>query len=214
MFGYTLLLLCVASVIVLGYIFWSGTRLKRNYVSFHEAQAAYEAAAFKPGTESNPIRQAVDMLLADVLDRNTLTADRLEKSRRGIAHLNDIETEIDDIKTKGDDVASLRAGLEDAARAVGTNRESARTLVDLAKRQAEIIADIRGLSYRADFYTDEVFERIIDDQGQLTDDHIRYLNDLIPQLEEQFNRRSNLYTELQENSDTMARIATELGYVE
>ena len=46
----------------------------------------------------------------------------------------------------------------------------------------------------------------------MSDEHKTYLNEMIPQLEEQFDKRANLYAELKENDDQMKGIARELGY--
>lgn len=198
---------------VLSYTYWSGTRLSSQYEAFIAAELRFEDAAYKPGAEANPIRQQVNLLLAEVLQVEMTTTERLEKSRQGIAHLNDMETQIDGIKDEGDKVMPLRADLEKAASSPGniSKRSSILEVVTLAKRQAEIIADIRGLSYRTDYYTTEVFERVIDDQGLMTDEHKQYLNDIIPQLEEQFNKRTNLYAELTKNAARMKQIAGDLG---
>lgn len=202
------------AVCALTYMFWNESQFESKYRSFIEVEYQFETAAFKPGMESNPIRQQVSILLAQVIQGEMSAGERLDKSRQGIAHLNDIEAQIDGIKAVGDTVAPLRSDLQERARSVTSVRNRAKTLelVSLAARQAEIISDIRGLSYRTDYYTNEVFERVIDDQGVMTDAHKQYLNDLIPQLEEQFDRRTNLYTELADNAEIMKEIGDGLGY--
>ncbi len=213
----TIARITLAAVFVLGalgvYALWSEEQFEKEYAVFMPAQQSFAVAAFKPGAEANPIRQQVDMLLAQVLQVDMSTSERLEKARQGIAHLNDIEAQIDEIKTQGDAVESHRNNLDKRAHSFGIfrHRSEMRELVSIAKKQAEVIADIRGLSYRADYYTNEVFERIIDDGGEVTDAHKQYLNDLIPQLEEQFNKRSNLYKELEKNTETMTLLAKDMG---
>jgi hypothetical protein len=85
-----------------------------------------------------------------------------------------------------------------------------RDVVTLAQSQAAIIADIRGLSYRANFHTAQIFSRIVDDQGSLTDAHIAELNNLIPKVEDQFDQRSNLYSELERVGDRIQMALEEL----
>lgn len=199
-----------------GFFVWHSSRqFKNSYQSYARAQDAYLTAAYKPAADSNPVRQSVNVLLAQVLQVEMTPAVRLEKAKQGIAHLNDMEGQIDAIKTEADAVMPLLNVLDDALRSVGnvSQRARAKELAKLGYRQVEIISDIRGLSYRADYYTDEVFERIIDDQGEMTDAHKQHLNELIPQLEEQFNKRTNLYAELKKNDDAMKKIAAELGYI-
>lgn len=205
--------LFVIIVAVVLYIVWSwvsAARFESIYTRYAAAQTEYVVAANKPAAESNPVRREVYLLLAQVLQVEMTDDSRIEKAKQGIAHLNDMEAQIDAIKDEADTVAPLLAEME---RVSGNSVHSEmKALVVLGKRQVEIISDIRGLSYRADFYTDEVFERIIDDQGQMTDEHKRYLNDLIPQLEEQFDKRTNLYTELMHNDEKMKQLAEDLGY--
>lgn len=205
-------LLC--AVCALGVLSWGTMRFEKKYTHYMEEEALYVAAAIKPGHEANPIRVQVNQLLSEVVQVQMAPEERLEKARQGIAHLNDMENQIDAIKDHADIVQPLLQALDSAANGVLVpgRRAKAKELVAIGKRQIEIISDIRGLSYRADYYTDEVFERIIDDQGEMTDAHTQHLNDLIPQLEEQFDRRTNLYRELQTNSERMQMLAQELGY--
>ena len=206
-----ILALCVVIAIVSAV--YSKGSFERTYAQYFAAETAYEDAAFKPGAEENPVRQQVNYLLGQVLQAEMTPQERIAVAEQGIMHLNDIEEQIDDIKTKGDAVAPLLEDLDASARSFGNlSRKSDLTaLVNLGKRQAEIISDIRGLSYRADYYSTEIFERIIDDQGVVTDDHKRFLNDQIPQLEEQYDKRTNLYMELKQNSEAMSRSAAAAG---
>ncbi len=211
------IMLFIVLIALVGYALWawfrSGT-FESTYAVYAEAQRKYITAANIPAADGNPVRRQVYMLLAEVLQVEMTNDVRIAKAKQGIAHLNDIEGQIDDIKDEADKVVPLLQGLEDASSGIGnlTGGSSMKDLVRLGKRQVEIISDIRGLSYRADYYTSEVFERIIDDQGFMTDEHKTYLNENIPLLEEQFDKRANLYVELKNNDDEMNRIAAELGY--
>ncbi len=191
----------------------SASQFGRTYEAYVEAQEEYIEVANKPAAEANPVRRQVYTLLAEVLQVEMSNEERIAKAKQGIAHLNDMESQIDAIKTEADKVIPLLNELEQSSNRVVAVQSGAsmKELVSLGKRQVEIISDIRGLSYRADYYTSEVFERVIDDQGSMTDDHKSYLNDIIPQLEEQFDKRTNLYTELKENDDRMKRLADGLG---
>lgn len=216
--GKRFLILLVGGVFVVlaGVIFIavSGAGIEKKYRQFEVAESAYEEAAYKPGAEENPVRQQVNMLLSQVIQAPMSPQERIIKAQEGITRLNDVEEQIDDIKTRGDSVGPLLETLEKQSHSPGNvqHRTQIASLITLAKRQAQIIGDIRGLSYRADYYTTEVFERIIDDQGEMTDAHKLYLNGQIPQLEEQFNKRTNLYTELESNRGKMDELAREIGY--
>ncbi len=195
-------------------VYITGHRLKSEYDTFIAAEADFETAANKPASGSNPVRQQVGYLLSQVVQVTMSPEERLKLSREGIAHLNDLEGQIDAIQTAGERVSPL---LDTLAKTASSpvhiqKRAGLNEIIALSRKNALIIADIRGLSYRADYYTDEVFERIIDDQGNMTDEHKTHLNDLIPDLETQFNRRTNLYTDLKKNSDRIHAIAKDLGY--
>lgn len=190
----------------------SQSQFADTYVVYTAATSRYVTAAFKPAVESNPIRTEVNSLLARVLQETMTPVERFDMARRGIAHLNDIEGQIDEIKNEGDLIEPLLTKLETSAKHPGNVRDRGQMLeiVSLGRERARVISDIRGLSYRANFYAGEVFERIIDDQGELTDDHVRHLNDLIPQLEEQFDARSALYEELERMGNRERQIALSL----
>jgi hypothetical protein len=208
------LLLCGVLALV---IYLLTARARESFVSAYTVYAAaesrYEIAAYKPSAESNPIRAEVSALLSEVLQVSMSAEDRLERARRGIAHLNDIEGQIDEIKNEGDLVAPLLNHVQEKAGSIFLmrNRATVKEIVSLGSERARIIGDIRGLSYRANFYSGEVFERIIDDQGALTESHVRHLNSLIPQLEEQFDARSQLYKELERTGNRMDQLANDLG---
>ncbi len=211
-----ILVLAVAAVLLGAALYLmrqSVTRFADTYVVYAAAETMYETAAYKPAVESNPVRAQVNQLLAEVLQVTMTQSERLDRANRGNAHLNDIELQIDAIKNEGDLVVPLLERLDESASSILSvrKRTEMQEIVSLGKRRAEIIADIRGLSYRANYYTGEVFERIIDDQGELTEDHVRHLNDLIPQLEEQFDARATLYDELQRTGNRMDQLARELG---
>lgn len=189
---------------------------KSGYKSFIVAEEAYKDSAMRPAMPDNPLRREIGFLLAQSIQVDMAPGERIRIANRGIALLNELEAQIDDIKDKGDTVAPIVDSLDSHARAFGdiVGRSEKMQIVALAKKNAEIISDIRGLSYRADYYTGEVFERVIDDQGLMTDEHKTYLNGLIPQLEEQFNKRQNLYSELATNMATIKELALALGYTE
>ncbi len=209
------MLVAVVIAVLYALLAWhSGKQFERLYGVYEKAETDYITAANKPAADTNPIRQTVNVLLAQVLQVEMTPSVRLEKAKQGIAHLNDMEGQIDGIKTEADRVIPMLDALEKASHTIATvqAREKTGEIISLGRRQVEIISDIRGLSYRADYYTDEVFERIIDDGGAMTDAHKLYLNELIPQLEQQFDQRSNLYTELKTNDEKMQTLADELGY--
>src|SRR3954468_10600030 len=81
----------------------SSISLEHIYDSYVNTENAYVVAAFKPAAAENPIRTEIDRLLSLVLLQSDLTsAERLHYAQTGIAHLKDIEKEVDDIKNAKD----------------------------------------------------------------------------------------------------------------
>jgi len=89
--------------------------------------------------------------------------------------------------------------------------QTAREIVALAKRRSSMISDIRAYSYRADFEVGQIFDHITGDKGQLTDAYVTELNTDIPEMESKFDKRTNLYTDLQALASDMQKKADSLG---
>lgn len=168
---------------------------------------AHADAAFLVGTAENPIRSELDRVLADVLMRPMDDGERLALASHGKELLKTMETAIDAIGEREAEVVRALDELESSPLAQ-SELTSVGHVVDLAHTRADLIADIRGLSYRANYHTAQIFERVIDEGGILTPAHIASLNEDLPQVEEQFDRRSNLYVELESvSADIRAALA-------
>ena len=161
--------------------------------------------AFEPGASNNDARNELNKLLAAVLTGTLKPAQRVELSRHGKELLSGLEAEIDKIGVDKDKVDPTIPPLEADARAVGSlvSRAQMQELVTLAKKQSNAIADIRGLSYRANYQIAAILDRIIADGGVLSPAYITQLNSDLPDMEDQFNRRTSLYTDLQDTNNTM-----------
>ena len=107
--------------------------------------------------------------------------------------------QIDAIGDAGD-VSSTTALKLDSVSKDLTNlymRPEASRVIALSRERGAMIADIRGLSYKTNYYVSRIFDRIEQDGGELTQEHIKELNSRLPELEAEFDRRSNLYTDLE-----------------
>ena len=90
------------------------------------------------------------------------------------------------------------------------SRSQKKAVIGLAREEFGIVADIRGLSYGANFHTAEIFNRIVLDKGELTESYVAELNHEVPLVEEQFNKRANLYTQLEDVSNRMHEASVNL----
>lgn len=191
--------LVLASILLL--IGWqlSVRSLARDAAAFARAEHAYSQTAFLPGSSSNDERALLNRALSTALSNTVTPAARLAAAQTSDQLLHDIETEIDDIAHARDSAASARAALAAHRYSLAAVRyHSALGEVDaLAAKQSSIIEDIRGLSYGANYHTGQIFQHIRSDQGVLTPAYVTLLNSEIPRMEEEFNKRSNLYVELE-----------------
>ncbi len=185
------------------YFAWKFTKSYDTYATLSDIHVN---AAFLPATNENPLRQELNRMLADVLAEQLPQSDRLERAERGLLLLNELEKQIDAIGDSGEAVSKALGEME--ARASGSER---REIVDLALERLRVIGDIRGLSYRASYHTAEIFNRVIADGGALTPEHVIELNNQIPLVEEQFDRRTGLYNELESIGGRITRVENELS---
>ncbi len=174
----------------------SSEEFSEKYMTYKALADAHETAAYLPGSPTNPIRQELNTVLSQVLTSGLSMEERLRHAENGLALLKISERQIDAIGEHAEVVDRSILALEHSLpmSVIGTGMEE---VIELAKRRAAIIADIRGLSYRANFHTSEILSRIVQDEGKLTDAHVIDLNAQIPQVEEQFDARANLYSELE-----------------
>lgn len=189
-----------------GYRYYVASQFAASYETYAALASAHSNAAFVPAVEDNPLRRELNLTLARCLsDESLKTADRLELARRGRQLLDEAEKQIDVIGETGEEIENAIEIME--ARAAGSARAD---IVALARERFRIIGDIRGLSYRANFHAAEIFNRIIDDGGKLTDAHVTELNEKVPLVEGQFDERTNLYSELESANSRMENTYAEL----
>ena len=192
-----IIVLSVILAIAAWFAFATGVRTQ-YYDALQEETDTYIEAAFLPGAANNPIRGELNRMLGESLSEEVTDAQRLERARRGLVLIDELELQIDVIgETKGtleERLSTLESDLKYTPSFLTGERGEVR---DHASRLYAIADDIRGLSYRANYHTAQIFNRIIADDGVLSPSHIEALNEQIPQVEEQFNERSNLYAELE-----------------
>lgn len=165
--------------------------------SFEHLQASYV-----PGVPGNPSRERLNTILSSVLVRPLTPGERQTLAEEGLKALKEVEAQIDAIGEAGERVQVAIAYFEEKTGGFGQSDEE-KELIAAAKEEFVIIADIRGLSYRANFHTAEIFNRIILDGGELTSAYSADLNRELPLVEEQFNTRAALYERLK---DARARV--------
>jgi hypothetical protein len=202
--------LTLAAIVVVGIALWFFLAARTND-AFAETYRAYDLAAdqhtnaaYVPAADANPLRQRLNRLLAEVLSEDTSESARLESARAGLTVAKEVEKQIDTIGDFKETIAISIANMQETADSLSSiGNTDMQDVIDLANERSVIIDDIRGLSYRANFEVHKIFERIIADGGVLTAAHITALNRSLPELEEQFDTRTELYTQLQSTSQKL-----------
>lgn len=211
-----IVIVCVILISGIGAIVygWYVSSLEHDkiFAAYRAASEREMQAALVPGVKDNAVRRELDRTLAEVLAREMSDSERLELAQHGLEILALAEIQIDAIGEAGEAAHLAIEELSQSSLVAGFIPTSftSRELVSLSNKRSGIISDIRGLSYRANFHTEEIFKKIVADQGRLTAVHVASLNSLIPKVEEQFNERSNLYFDLESTNNQMETILAEL----
>ena len=198
--GYASLIFGVPMCVVLIalYVLNSSHNFRTAYETYAPLAKEHVDLAYIPGVPDNPVRQKLNGILSQVLARPMTPKTRLAFAKEGLDALKEGESQIDAIGDTGEKVQIAITYMEQKSASPGVffSKEKASHIIALAKEEFGIVADIRGLSYRANFHTAEIFNRIILDKGELTKAYTNELNSQIPAVEEQFNKRSSLYEQL------------------
>ena len=189
------------------YRYHASSQFASSYKVYSQLATAHVNTAIIHGAKSNPLRQELNQTLARVLsDTSMNNADRIALSQRGLILLKQGEKQIDAMGEVGDKTKSAISSMEMAA--YGSLRND---IVALAHESFNIIADIRGLSYRANYHAAEIFNHIIKDGGKLIPAYISDLNEQIPFVEERFDKQTNLYSDLESVNSRIENKYEELG---
>jgi len=180
------------------YVFQSTSEVRKALETYTHLAKIHTDAAYVPGIPDNPVRQRLNSILSQVLARPMKPQERLALAHDGLVALKEAEGQIDAIGDAGEKVQNAISYLDEKSRAPGAflQRKSVIEILALAKQEFNVVADIRGLSYRANFTTTEIFNRIVLDNGALTPAYTAELNKDIPDVEDQFNKRTALYDQL------------------
>jgi len=172
------------------------------------AQKNLSQSTFLPGATNNEKRAAAHRALAEVLTGTLSDVERVKRSQDGLALLKDLQREIDAIGDARNVADRARADLATHQTSIADVRyhHDLVELNELAERQISIAEDIRGLSYSAAYYTTQIFDKLIAAHGVLSGEFATTLNSEIPEVEKQFNKRSNLYVELEGIDSRIAHI--------
>jgi len=174
-----------------------------DYAAYEKVALADDNAAYIPGAQSNPVRVALDQTLTQVLDQHASNTARLTNATQGLAILTQSESQIADISSTTAAVDTLIAKMQVDMLRSAIPSDKGHAILELAKQRSSIISDIRAYSYRTDLEIQEIFTTIIAAHGALSDSYIISLNAEIPDVEKEFDKRSDLYLQLQSTADSI-----------
>lgn len=178
--------------------------------TFSHAYLVYAAAAddadmavYVPTANNNPVRAELNTILIQILGNKMPDAERLAKARQGLELLRVSQTQIDQITPKLDAARTAIEGMEKSLSPVDAifQRGDPQKIIASAKDRAEATSDIRALSYRANLEMQKIFQHFVDAKGTLANSYVNQLNNDLPAIEDEFNRRQNRYRDLQTDFD-------------
>lgn len=203
----------LALIILAGWLSYSAHgSLSSAVARYATAQKDLSQSTFLPGADDNEERSAANRALEEVLTGTLTDAERVKRSQDGLAVLKDLQKEIDSIGDARDAAEKARADLSTHELSIADVRyhNDLVALDALAKEQLSIAEDIRGLSYGATYYTTQIFDKVLATHGALSGDFVTTLNSEIPEVEKQFDKRSNLYVELEGVDSRISHILADL----
>ena len=190
-------LICVS--VFMAYATYCRQQFEKKFEVYQNVAALQQNAAFVPGASSNPLRADLNQILARVLTKNTTAHDRLQLSAQGFDLIQKMNKEVDvmgdSAKPVTEAIGQLKVTMQNPGNSL--HRGDMNRLISLAEKQVATIEDIRGLSYRADFEMTQIFKHLTDDHGELSNTYTKELNDQLPAIEEEFNKRENSYADLE-----------------
>lgn len=202
------LILLLLLILIPLYLYHAKSDFQQSFETYEGLAKTHVALGYIPGASDNPVREKLNTILSQVLARPLTPKERLALAGEGLSALKEGERQIDAIGDAGEKVQIAITYMESKSTSVGMffSVADAKRILALAKEEFGVVSDIRGLSYRANFHTAEIFNRIVLDKGELTPAYTTELNAQIPAVEEQFNKRASLYESLKSLS---ARIEKE-----
>ena len=179
---------------------------------YEEVEKLHEIAVIIPGSTSNTDRAELDVILGRVLVEPMEDSDRFQYSILAIKKIEVLEGKISEVYEIGETVKTRIESLKLAQEDVKGFEVKILTkeIIELAIKQKAIIDEIEILTQVITQRTRDIFERIIEENGALSDEHMISLNEQIADAEIQFDKRTNLFTEMTTNKKEIEHLSIQL----
>jgi len=168
------------------------------YGAYSEVVREVETLVHAPGTEGNNSRAELETLLTKILTEEMDAEHRYTLTELAKTHLDTLKGEVDRAQSAQAELYERLQELDNSARTFSGMqvREKADAVVQLARKRAELTARITSVLSETHDQTSAIIARILREQGELTQAHIQYINDITAKAEERHATLSELYTEL------------------
>ncbi len=175
-------------------------RFVQAYNVYLQAAKEHEDAVRLLASSANDHLRKANLSLTTSLASGVDGATRERVSKEGLENLAEIEKQIDIVGERAVFADSAISDMKIIAENIEDDemRDIAFDIVFLAREKYENISDIRGLSYRANSETEDIFKRIIKDGGELTGEHSSVLNEMLPEIEKRYDEKMDFYNGLSE----------------
>lgn len=177
------------------------------YAQYDAVTDRQERVVYEPGRAGNVDRQKLYMTLNSVLTKDLSAQNRLEKASRAREQVAAMRREIDaaaasrEVAERAiDEVEAQLAGF-DAPRLTAQGEH----IIVLMRKRQQLIADVTATLYAINSHTETIMERIIQNEGELPDAHVRSINAQTSLAEDRFERLSRLYRELTAATNELTR---------
>lgn len=178
---------------------------RSSAVSFIEAYGDYAEIAERvemlvhlPGTAGNSDRKELLAILDAILTQSMEAERRESLARLAYSNLDTIKKEIDAAQVAQAELYQVLQTLDNASRSFRSIelRNRVEEIVMLARKRAELSSRITSILSETNDTTSAIITRILGDGGELTQEHIRDINESTRSAEERFDMVTGLYDEL------------------
>lgn len=170
------------------------------------------AHTFLPGSGDNENRKELNAHLNLVLTGNLNNDERFRISKAGLAFAHKIQEEIYTIEKKREGFRSTKktiASLQNNTQNKRT-KNGLSTLVAQSDKYIQKTLEAQQLLSSMNDQTAAIFERILENNGSLTETHIRELNKAIPKAEQNFDDLFFLYKDLENRRTNIKQTIAEI----
>jgi hypothetical protein len=182
---------------------------KTHAIAFINTYGDYAAIAREveelvhlPGIEGNNDRAELERLLTSLLTETLTSSRREELARLAYNNLAVLRREVDTAQIKQAQLYTVLEELDTSSKlftGAGIEKQAG-DIVAGARKRAELSARITSVLSEMNEQTYAIITRILEDKGELTQEHAQYINETTAYAEERFSTLSGLYTELQQKT--------------